>query len=186
MAVSAEQASRRYTYPDLAIFPDDNQRREIIDGDLFVSPAPSMRHQRAQGEVFGSLYNYSQVHGGQAYSAPCDVYFSLKSVVEPDVFFIRADHLDKVGEMYLDGPPDLVVEVSSPSTKRVDLARKRDLYEKFGVNEYWFVDLDAGQILVFVLGENGYGVPQMKVSGEILEPAGLPGLAVRVAKVLGV
>lgn len=185
MTATAESVPRRYTYADLANFPDDRLRREIIDGVLFVSPSPSIRHQGAQGHVFVALYNYAEAHGGKAYSAPCDVYFDKSNTVEPDVFYIGVDQLSQLKENFLEGPPEVVVEVSSPSTRRVDLREKLALYQKFAVPNYWFVDLKAEQILVFVLEGDRYGNPAIKLPGELLRATRLPGLGVNVAKVLG-
>ncbi|MEX2553504.1 MAG: Uma2 family endonuclease [Actinomycetota bacterium] len=140
MALSAE-AGQRFTYPDLATFPDDNLRREIIDGDLVVNPAPVTRHQVASIALAASLFNYSLTSGGMAFHAPYDVFFAVENVVEPDLLFVRSDHLDRVGPKYLEGAPDLVIEISSLSTRRLELVRKRELYERFGVPEYWYVDL---------------------------------------------
>ncbi|MEX2552885.1 MAG: Uma2 family endonuclease [Actinomycetota bacterium] len=71
--------------------------------------------------------------------------------VEPDVLFVRADHVDRVENRYVRGAPDLVVEISSPSTRRLELVRKRDLYARFGVPEYWYVDLEAELLEVYAL-----------------------------------
>ncbi len=186
MAVSAESAPRRYTYPDLATFPDDHLRREIIDGELIVNPAPVTRHQKAVAAIMVALFNYAKGSGGTALCAPYDVVLALDNVVEPDVLFIRSDHLDRLGATYLEGPPDLVVEISSPSTRRLELVRKRELYQRFGVPEYWYVDLELDRVEVYVLEEDGYPAPGIKYPGEALEPAGLPGLSVPVTEALGV
>lgn len=186
MAVSAESVPRRYTYADLATFPDDNLRREIIAGELFVNPAPSSRHQRTQKYLLVALFNYEQSVGGEAYAAPYDVKFDKFNTVEPDVVFVRKDHRNRIKENFLEGPPDLVVEISSPSTRRVDLKHKLALYERSGVGTYWFVDLKAEHVRVYTLGEKGYDKPEIKVPGEMLEAAGLPGLKVPVSEVLRV
>lgn len=185
MAVSAEPIPRRYTYPDLATFPGDNLRREIIDGDLVVNVAPITRHQRAAMALAVTLFNYSRLRGGEAFFAPYDVYLALDNVVEPDLIFVRADHLGRIGTKYLEGPPDLVVEISSPSTRHLELVRKRELYERFGIPEYWYVDLEAERVEVYVLGKSGYATPLIRYAGESLQPAGLPELTVPVTQALG-
>lgn len=185
MAVSAESVPRRFTYPDLAAFPDDHLRREIIDGELIVNAAPVTRHQSAAMAISVALFNYSKTSGGKAFFAPFDVVLALDNVVEPDVLFIRSDHLDRLGARYLEGPPDLVVEISSPSTRRLELVRKRELYQRFGVPEYWYVDLELDRVEVYVLEDGGYPAPAVKYPGEMLEPPGLPGLSVPVTDALG-
>lgn len=183
MALPAE-AVPRYTYPDLAAFPEDLLRREIIDGELVVNPAPIIRHQRASGNLQFRLKEYANKHGGEVFSAPCDVYLSAENVVEPDLIFVRADHLDRIGVKYLDGPPDLVIEISSPSTRRLDTVRKRELYQRFGVPAYWFVDLEAERVEIYLLEDGAYPGPQLKYPGENLESPGLPGLSVPVSEAL--
>lgn len=177
MSVSAESVPRRFTYPDLATFPDDHLRREIIDGDLVVNPAPGTRHQSAVVAISVALFNYAKASGGKALCAPYDVLLALDNVVEPDVLFVRADHLDRIGAKYLEGPPDLAVEISSPSTRRLELVRKRELYERFGVPEYWYVDLEADRVETYRLADGRYPAPQMRYPGELVESAQLPGFA---------
>lgn len=184
MGQSTGATARLYTYADLQCFPDDNLRREIIDGELFVNPSPIVRHQRVAGNLYDLLKAYAKATGGEVYFAPLDVFFSDQNVVEPDLLFIRADHLDRIGEKRMDGPPDLVVEISSPSTRRLDQVRKRDLYERFGVVEYWFVDLDADRMEVYILENGRYAAPLIMLPGDVVVPAGLPGLTVSVTEVL--
>lgn len=185
MAQSAEQ--QLYTYADLVEFPEDNLKREIIDGELFVSPSPVIRHQVASKGIYARMLDYERTGGGQAFFPRCDLFFGNTSVVEPDLMFVRADHLDRIGEKNIVAAPDLVVEVSSPSTRRWDQVRKRELYElyeRFEVAEFWFVDLDAERAEAYVLRDGKYGPPQIKYAGETLEPKGLPGLVVPVAEAL--
>lgn len=184
MALSAEALPQRFTYPDLAAFPEDSLRREIIDGEMFVNPAPVIRHQEASANLHLHLKLYANKTGGKAYAAPCDVYLASDNVVEPDLIFVRADHLDRIGVKYVEGAPDLVVEISSPSTRRLDLVRKRELYERFAVPAYWFVDLEAERVEVYLLDSGGYRAPLVKYAGESLQSAGLPGLKVPVTEAL--
>lgn len=135
----ATQPQVEYSYLDLESFPDDNLRREIIDGVLIVTPAPRVRHQQAVARVMRLLFAYSDEHGGEVLPAPTDVFFSDTNVVEPDVIFVLADNDGRLEEMFVRGAPDLVIEVSSPSTRQLELVRKLKLYERFGVPEYWFV-----------------------------------------------
>lgn len=185
MAISAHSAQRRYTYADLEEIPDDKVIRAIIDGELLVTPAPVTRHQDAAGNINDRLRAYARTTGGKAYFAPYGVYFSEDNFVQPDLIFIGAAHLERNGPKYMQGAPDLVVEISSPSTRRVDQTRKRDLYERFGVPNYWFIDLEAEQVQVHVLENGRYPDPQVKKPGEILVAAGLPGLTVPVTEALG-
>ncbi|HWB72730.1 MAG TPA: Uma2 family endonuclease, partial [Egibacteraceae bacterium] len=147
MAVPAPQTG--LVYGDLERFPDDNLRRELIGGELIVTPAPRPRHQEAADELTFRLRAYTRKHGGRANSAPLDVHFAPEDVVEPDVVYLAPEHLDRIDERYIRGAPDVVVEVSSPSTRHLELVRKRELYERYGVPEYWYVDLDAERVEVY-------------------------------------
>ena len=183
LAISATSAPGPYTYADLEAMPEDNVRREIINGELFVNPSPILRHQKVVMELAVRIYAYAKEHGGQVFGNPVDVFVDLKNVVAPDVLFIRAERVESMGTKNLQIPPDLVVEVSSPSTRRRDVGAKRELYERFGVGEYWFVDLDADRVEVYVLGDTGFGPGVLKHPGDYLEPARLPGFSVVVSEI---
>lgn len=184
--MSEAAATQRYTYDDLATFPDDNHRREIIGGELIVTPAPAPRHQDAVLLLGARFLAWTEAHGGKVYVAPLDVYFANEDVVEPDVVFLRPEHVDQVEEKFVRSAPDLVVEVSSPSTRRLELVRKRDLYERYAVPEYWYVDRDADRVEVYRLGEDGrYGAPRLHLRGEHLTTPVAPGFRVTVDDVLG-
>jgi Uma2 family endonuclease len=184
MATHAETGRSGYSYADLASFPEDNLRREIIDGELIVTAAPRTRHQRAVAHLVGELLAHGKDHGGEVLPAPTDVYLSDDNVVEPDVLFVRADHIDRVQDRYVKGAPDLVVEISSPST-RLELVRKLDLYARFGVPEYWYVDLEAERVEVYGLENGRYGAPRLAFPGERLETPVLEGLSISVDDALG-
>ncbi len=172
------------TYDDLASFPDDNLRRELIDGELIVTPAPRVRHQDVVAWLTAELVAYAREHGGKAYPAPLDVYLSDRDVVEPDVLYVRPEHRSRLEERFLRGAADLVVEVSSPSTRHLELVRKRALYERFGVPEYWYVDLDAERVEVHRLTDARYGAPTLLRAGDELTSPVLPGLALNVGELL--
>jgi Uma2 family endonuclease len=181
----ATEPKTRYTYADLAGFPDDHIRREIIDGDLVVTAAPRTRHQRAVGEILIELGLYARRHGGVALVAPTDVFFADDNVVEPDVLFLTSDHADRVEELYIAGAPDVAVEVSSPSTHRLELVRKLGLYERFGVPEYWYVDLQADRVEIHRLVDDQYGVPALLRRGDVVRSVLLPGFELPVDQILG-
>jgi Uma2 family endonuclease len=175
------------TYDDLWELPqDDGLRRELIDGELYVSPSPVRRHQRAVARITSALLAHVDRHGGEVQPAPADVYFSEQTVVEPDVVFVGAARVEQLtDERYVDIPPDLVVEVSSPSTRRLDLIKKRALYEREGVAEYWFIDLEDEVVDVYQLDADGrYGAPATLVPGQALTCLAAPGLELAVDEVV--
>jgi Uma2 family endonuclease len=184
--VAEGTATRGLTYADLERFPDDGLRREIIDGELFVTAAPILRHQRVVLRLAVAFDAYAQAHGGDVFPAPTDVYLADDTVVEPDVVLVLAANLDRLEEKFVRSAPDLVVEVSSPSTRRVDLVHKREAYERFGVPEYWFVDLDADRIDQFILADGSYGPPTVTERGGTVHSTVAIGLVVDVDEVVGV
>jgi Uma2 family endonuclease len=178
------QPTTGLTYEDLRGFPDDNLRRELIDGELFVTPSPIRRHQGVVVELTTALVLYRREHGGDVYPAPMDVFFSDVNVVEPDLVFLRSERLLGTDEAKIVVVPDLVVEVSSPSTRRTDLTRKRDLYERFGVAEYWFVDIEAERLEAYRLREGRYGRPEILQAGDVLTSPLLPDFALDLSTIL--
>jgi len=135
---------RRWTVADLEDLPDDGNRYEIIDGELFVTPSPALSHQAAMGELYARLREFlARQPVGIAFVSPADITFSPTRLVQPDVFVVpivggrRPHQWADVTRLML------AVEVLSPSTARADRVRKRSLYREEGVSEYWIVDLEA-------------------------------------------
>lgn len=140
----------KLTYEDYLEFPDDGNRHELIEGDHVATPAPNIRHQRLVGRLFTRLIRFVEERSlGEVFMAPTDVVLSEHEVVQPDVLFVAREHLDRIGEAHLDGPPDLIVEVVSETTRRRDEVLKRHLYERRGVAEYWLVDPVVETVKVF-------------------------------------
>lgn len=173
------------TYEDLRAFPDDNLRRELIDGELIVTAAPATRHQRVVAKLVHRLYAYCEEHGGEVLPAPFDIYFSETNVVEPDVVYVRPENRGRFERRFFRSAPDLVVEVSSPSARRLELIRKRELYERFAVPEYWFVDLEAERVEVYRLEQDRYGHPLLFARGETVDTPQAPGFALAIDDLLG-
>jgi Uma2 family endonuclease len=148
---TAARADTRLTYDDFLLFPDDGRRHEIIDGEHYVTPSPNLRHQRLVGRLHLSIGNYLAAHpgAGQVFLAPLDVVLSYHDVVEPDLLFVAGDQAAIMTEKNIQGPPALVIEVISKSTRKKDAQTKRRLFERTGVREYWLVDpeLDLVQVL---------------------------------------
>ncbi len=144
---SPDDASVKFTYDDFLRFPDDGKRHEIIDGDHYVTPSPNTRHQRISGQLFWLLRRYLELHPiGEMFAAPFDVVFSNLNVVEPDLLYISRDRTGVLTDTHVRGAPDLVVEILSPGTRKIDERTKRALYERFDVREYWVVDPERDAI----------------------------------------
>lgn len=175
------------TYDDLLdMFPEvDNARRELIGGELIVAPPPKLRHQEVVSNLHLRLGVYAETQGGKVFPAPTGVLLAPDTLVEPDILFVRAENVDRLGEDYVGFAPDLVIEVSSPSTRRLDTVRKRALYERFGVPEYLYVDLDAERVEIHRLKGDRYDKPVLFVRGDVVESSVLPGFSVEVDYLLG-
>ena len=177
---SAHDPGAKLTYDDLVGKPDDGLRRELIDGELYVTPSPSIRHQTIVLNIATLILGHVRRHGlGRVFVAPLDVLFSQIDVVEPDVLFVsRPREREVLAEKHLVGPPDLVVEVGSPGTRRTDERTKQRLYERFAVPEYWIVDPDLDAIKVFRLIEGRYQrVQELSLeAADVLTSPLLPGL----------
>ncbi|MCA9970544.1 MAG: Uma2 family endonuclease [Anaerolineales bacterium] len=147
-----------WTYSDYARLPDSGVRYEVIQGDLFMSPAPSTRHQSASFALAVALHLHVKENGlGRVFEAPIDVLLpELASPVQPDVLFIAASRLAIVKEKFIDGVPDLIVEVLSPGNPDHDRRTKFNLYAQAGVTEYWIVDPDACRADVYALRGHAY------------------------------
>jgi len=168
-----------YTYGDYLTW-GDGERWELIDGMAYnMSPAPTRRHQKMLGALFGQFYHYLK-------DKPCDVYFApfdvrlpeggeadeeTATVVQPDLVVVCDP--DKLDDKGCRGAPDLVVEILSSSTSGKDLKQKFNLYEQRGVREYWIVDPSGGTIMVFRLGtDRRYGRPEV-YTAEDTAPVGI-------------
>ena len=172
---------KRWTYDDLCRMPESMDRLEIIDGVLYMSPsAHVLRHQNAVSNLLYELTRWAREHGaGKVFTAPADVVASDIKVVQPDVFFVAADRLDIVGA-YVDGAPDLVAEVISPSSITYDRETKFFLYQEIGVREYWLVDPEAQTVEVFALRDGQFQSDVRAGSGETARSTLLNGFEVEV------
>ncbi len=144
MYMAATTTKKRWTRADLRAIPDDGNRYEIIDGELFVTPSPSPVHQRLVMRLLLLLHVYVDEHRiGEVLPSPADIELADDTVVQPDVFV--ASRLDgKVPQRWEDfGPLLLAVEILSPDTARTDRRIKRHRYQRDSIPEYWIVDGDA-------------------------------------------
>jgi Uma2 family endonuclease len=174
--------STKFTYEDLQQIPPDRNRYEIVDGELFVTPAPIPLHQRIVGNVFGELRQHVRKHKlGEVFVAPLDVVFSFSTVLQPDVIFVSRARLHIVGEKNLSGPPDLVVEVLSESTAKLDREVKPKQYALYGVPELWLFDAKGRTVEVFRLKNGEYELVARLGWGDTLTSPLFPGLRLPVA-----
>jgi Uma2 family endonuclease len=162
----------RLTYDDLCLLPHDGKRREIIAGELFVTPSPQTLHQRVVMRLGAYLWNHVNSHKlGEIFSAPFDVVLSEFDVVEPDVIYISNARAGVLTDKNVQGAPDLVVEVVSESTVRVDRSIKLKLYGRFGVQEYWIIGPQGPSADVYRHGPEGFSLAaQLAFSDALTSP----------------
>ena len=178
----------KLTYDDFVLFPDDGLRHELIDGEHYVTPSPSLKHQRISLNLvllIGPWLRIRQI--GEVYFAPVDVVLSRSDVVVPDLLYMSNERKAQVAtDANVQGPPELVVEVGSPSTRKRDETIKRTLYERAGVSEYWVVDaeLDVMRVYRRLDGERFARPEQLSLeAGDILTTTLLPGLELPLSEI---
>lgn len=146
---------RRATYEDYRQFPDDGKRYEIVDGEIFMTPAPSPRHQYASKRLQRLLEAYFEgERGGLVFAAPLDVILSDEDVVQPDLVVVSSR--PQVSARGVEGPPLVLVEILSPSRPAYDRLTKAKRYAACGVNHFWIVDPDARTLECFRLQAGAY------------------------------
>jgi Uma2 family endonuclease len=181
-----DTARRKLTYEDYLLFPEDRQRHEILDGEHYVTPAPSLGHQRISARLHLKIGGFVLEHRlGEVLYAPADVLLSKYDVVQPDLLFISNERAGIATEANAQGAPDLVIEILSDSTRRRDETVKRDRYERFEVLEYWLFDPQRRVVRAFRRSGAGFLAPQelSAAAGDVLTTALLPGLEIRVSEV---
>ncbi len=148
----------RWTYDDWLRLPDDGFRYEILNGELHMTPPPSISHQNAVTELAAQMRDFAKQTGkGIVLVSPVGVRLPGQSVpVQPDVIFVRADRREIIGEDDVQGAPDLVVEVLSPSNWIYDRREKLQAYRQAGVPEYWIIDCRARTLEIRVLEQGQY------------------------------
>ena len=176
----------RWSFADLERMPDDGRRYELYDGELCEVPAPVPRHQRVGFSIAEVLREYERATGGLMFFAPVDIVLTEHDVVQPDVVFFRSDRaasIDMARAIRI--PPDLAVEVLSPSTASTDRGKKQRLLARFGVREYWLVDPVENTIERHVLTSGGYVLEAVVSESEIMTSNALESLQFPAARIFG-
>jgi Uma2 family endonuclease len=175
----------KFTIEDYELFPDDGQRHELVDGEHVVTPAPTARHQRILGRLFIAFHQASGgSESGEVFFAPIDVVLSFTDVVQPDLLFVRKERAGII-DRRVEGPPDLAIEVVSPSSRRTDELLKRRAYERYGVEELWIVDPELERIRIYRREGQGEGfarpIELATEHGDVAETPLLPDLRLDLA-----
>lgn len=184
--MTVETSPRKLTYEDYLGFPEDGRRHEVLDGDHFVTPSPNTRHQKICSNLHRLLSGFVHERGlGWVLPAPCDVVLSDVDVAIPDLLYLSTCHGERLTKSCIQGPPDLVVEILSESTRRRDEITKKHLYERHGVAEYWIVDPELETLKVYWLSAGRYErIAELSAeAADRLETEVLPGFDTSVAAI---
>ena len=150
-------ALSQITWHDVQQLPDDGKRREAIEGELYVTPSPSVRHQRVSRSLERALYPIVLDTGlGEVLHAPLGVEFPVSGEgVQPDIMVVSRARSGIIAEPWIRGAPDIVIEILSPTTAHRDRGIKLQLYQRQGVAQYWIVDPEADAVEVWTFGGTG-------------------------------
>ena len=170
----------KWSYEDYYHLEDD-KRYEVIEGELIeMAPSPLSNHQRMLQKLFKKIDSYVEQNNlGEIFIAPLDVIFAQDNVLQPDIIFISKENENIIQERGVFGSPDLVIEILSPSTIKMDQVIKYKLYEKFKVKEYWIVDHIKNTSSVYTL-ENDKFI--LSASGENIKSKLLKDFIIDIAR----
>jgi Uma2 family endonuclease len=174
-------AKRHYTYDELVVeMPETNLPCELWDGELIMFPAPSFFHQKIMLRFYRRLDDWVREHKlGEVVTSPVDMVLSPHRVTQPDVVYISRARLNIVTKT-INGPVDLAAEVISLGNRNRDRIEKRDLYEQYGIKEYWLIDPEAQTVEVLHLESGRYQLLMRCKPGETAASKVLPGFDVPV------
>jgi Uma2 family endonuclease len=178
----AQTIERPCTLEEFLALPESNLPHEYIDGALIMSPSPSSYHQDVVLDLaLAAKLFCQQSRSARCFLAPLDVLLEPETVIQPDVLMILVEN-QSIVQSVIKGPPDWVAEVMSPGNRDYDLVKKRAIYEAAGVPEYWAVDIEAREVLVFRLKDAGqYAAPEVFGAGQTLACQSVPGFVVAVS-----
>jgi Uma2 family endonuclease len=176
MQTATIDRTKEWTVEDFLRLEESNLPCELINGELFMSPAPSLTHQVVSSNLNDILKAYAKKIGGFVAYSPFDVYLDNKNVFQPDLLLVRKQNLAIITERGLQGAPDLAVEIISPSNAFKDRNQKRRLYQKFGVKEYWIVDPGNRTLEIYDFSSDETPILYLVGEGEVTSSL-LPGLS---------
>ncbi len=181
--MASGRPSVKFTYAEYRTLPEGS-RHQLIEGDLILSPAPSIRHQRIVARIFNALFNFVNARGlGEVLASPVDVILSDEDVLQPDIVYVSISRASILAAEGIQGGPDLCVEVLSDRSEALDRGATRVLYARHGVAEYWIVDPDAGLVEVYLLQEDPKKPVRTLGTSQALTAGLLPGFSLPLANV---
>jgi Uma2 family endonuclease len=173
------------TYEDLSRLPADGHRYELFDGEAYMCPSPTLRHQKALGNLYVA-FRAGLREGAEVFIAPLDVVLAPATALQPDLLVVLGKNAEILKDV-IRGTPDLVVEVLSPSTADLDRGLKMETYARHGVPEYWLADSEDERIEVYRLDPRAgaYRHAATYRRGDRVTTPLLPDLSIDVTKIFG-
>ena len=169
---------KKFTYADYAKLPA-GAPYQLIGGELVLSPAPETEHQRTARKLTTRMAVFAEDHDlGEVFDAPTDVYFNEEETYQPDILFVPWDREKIIEKGRINGAPDLVVEVLSPTTAKADLTSKFEIYERYGVKEYWIIDPEDNSVKVYLHSEGRLALIQAVCGHGLVKSQVLAGFTV--------
>ncbi len=180
----ALELDREWTYEDYCQLPEDGKRYEVIDGRLYVTPAPSPYHQILSTRLLRAFEPFERAGKGQMLHAPLDVLMPGTTPVQPDLVLIGADQTSMITRRAIEGVPLLLVEILSPSTAGRDRTLKLNKYAGCGVEHYWILDPFARTLELYRLAEGCYRLEHSLGEQDHHEPSEFPGVVLDMPALL--
>jgi Uma2 family endonuclease len=167
------------TVDDYRALPEAGPRYQLIEGDLYMAPAPNRFHQEISRNLQFKLLLYLRETGlGKVFNAPFDVYLDRTNVYQPDLIVVLNDRLSILTEGGAEGAPNLVIEILSPKTRELDLEQKRKAYARFGVQELWIIDPDPRLTTQHRFASDGTVATTAASESDSITSALLPGFSI--------
>lgn len=177
------QTRIKMTLQEYLSLPETNHPAELINGELLMSPAPKDEHQRASVQILRWMFQV--ISNGEIRHPPTDLHLG-ENVLQPDIFWVSPNNTQcRLGrDGYWHGPPDLMIEILSPATAARDRGIKYDLYEEYGIREYWLIDPVSQFVEVYQLTDGAFDRLGLFATGQVFTSP-LLGQTVTVSQLLG-
>lgn len=177
------QKDNKYTYQDYLQTPE-GERYQLVEGFLIKEPAPATYHQRLSGKIEFILRKFvTENRLGEVFYAPCDVHLDDKTVLQPDIMFISKDRENIITEMNIKGAPDLTIEIVSPFSAYVDLVKKKKIYAKFKVKEYWIIYPEEKTAEIYTLKGSFFNLHKTFTEKDVLLSPLLKNLKINLSQI---
>jgi Uma2 family endonuclease len=164
--------------------PETGPRYQLIEGDLYTAPAPNRFHQDISRNLQGALDRYLETNPiGILYDAPFDVYLTETDVFQPDLIVVLNANRSILTDAGAEGPPDFVIEILSPKTRKLDLVNKKRVYARLGVKELWIIDPEPGTIAIHRFEQNPAEPVSILYPADTIDTPILPGFSMKVSAI---